>query len=418
LPAAQDMALRVMLFTNLQANLAYDVNNGFPGYTLPPHLVANIKRGLGRALELHPVNDYIAMCVQLLYRVKEVEEVLLMSETYPDIFAQYPLLQAMTGFIHTMLGNYEQALAYLHPLAVDPDNCKLPLVALSHMTCDYFLDKIPQWPVSFDSLETGTKDLPRLIDRLPRLEMVQPLAASERPVVFVACDTAYFFQHAMYLAYSLHERNAGKLDLHLHLYQPEQRVFDEIEGLRRRLPGLAIGVSAEQGPVPLADKRSYYATARFVRAWQILKQYRRELCIMDADALFNGDWDRFTARLAPQAELVLAMPETVPFWEKVLAGFIYCRPTPLAEQFLAKVAHFILRNVELNRVIWFTDQIALSACADRLAGNPALQRIDTGLVIDLQHNPDSLCWMVTTVKTGNPRYDAARERLGERYRPA
>jgi hypothetical protein len=234
--------------------------------------------------------------------------------------------------------------------------------------------------------------------------------------VFVACDTAYFFEHALHLAYSIHQTNASRLDLHLHLYSPDQRVLTEIDLLRKRLPGVSIGVSVEYGAVPLPYPPSYYATARFVRAYQILVQYRRELCMLDADALFNGNWDEFAARLNPQTELVLAAHESAPFWENVLGGFVYCKPTPLAEHFLAKVSQFILRNVERGSVIWFTDQIALSAC-DQLftADNPAVQHIDSRQVIDLQHRPDTLCWMVTTKKTGNPAYDAARERLSQRY---
>jgi hypothetical protein len=411
-----DMALRVMLFTILQANLACDVNNRFPGYTLPPGLVANIKRGLGRVLELHPTGDYIATCVQLLYRVKEIDEVLTLSETYPDIFARYPVLQAIMGFIHTMLGKHEQALAYLQPLAEDEQHHSLPLVALSHMTCQHRLGRVPQWPLNFDSFETDASDLPRLIDTLPRLQMAQPLSKRAAPVVFVACDTAYYFEHARYLAYSLHDSNLGKLDLHLHLYAPTPDVLADIELLRRQLPGLAIGVSLEDGPVPLAHAPSYYATARFARAYQVLRHYGRELVLMDADALFNGDWKTFQARLAPQTELALAVPGATPFWENVLAGFVYCSPTPLAEHFLAKVAQFILHNMELGRVIWFTDQVALSTADDLLvAGHPAVQRIDSREVIDLQHTPDSLCWMVTTTKTGHAHYDGARARLRKRY---
>jgi hypothetical protein len=342
--------------------------------------------------------------------------VLALSESYPDIFARYPVLQAIAGFIHTMLGNYGTALAWLQPLAEHDEHQALPLVGLSHMTCQHRLGKVPQWPLNFDSIGADSGDLPRLIETLPALRMVQPLAATPRPVVFVACDTAYYFEHARYLAYSLHETNAGKLDLHLHLYSPAPDVLADIDLLRTQLPGLAIGVSLEDGPVPMTHAPSYYATARFARAWQVLRHYRCELVTMDADALFNGDWEAFKAGLAPGTELALAAPGASPFWEKILAGFIYCAPTPLAEHFLAKVSQFILHNMELGRVIWFTDQIALSACDDLLVGaNPAVQHIDSRAVIDLQHTPGSLCWMVTATKTGHARYDAARARLRKRY---
>jgi hypothetical protein len=416
LPADQDLALRLMLVTILQANLASDANNRFPDYTLPPHIVANIKRSLSRVLTLHPATPYIVICVQLLYRIKELDEVIELSETYPEIFAKYTVLQAIAGFIHTMLGNYAKGLEYLQPLAEHPTHRTVPLVGLSFMTCQHFLGQVPEWPLAFDSLNTDTADLPRLIGQLPPIAMIEPLASTPRPVVFVACDTAYFFQHALHLAYSIHASNAGRLDLHLHLYSPEQSVFAEIGLLRERLPGLSIGVSAEYGAVPMDHLPSYYATARFVRAYQIMGHYRSELCIMDADALFNGDWAEFKARLKPQTELVLACPDMSPFWEHVLGGFIYCKPAPVAEHFLAKVAQFILRNMELKSVVWFTDQVALSACDNLFtANNPAVQHIDSQRLIDLQFAPDALCWVVTTRKTGNPLYDEARERLSRRY---
>lgn len=416
LPDQEDLALRLMLFTIVQANLAADVNNRYPDYTLPDSLAASIKRGLGRVLELHPAGGYVAICVQLLYRIKEVDEVLFMLESYPDIVARYPTLQAIAGFVHMMLGSHARAMAYLQPLAEHPTQRNFPLIGLSYMTCQHHLGTVPEWPLAFDSLRADGADLARLIGTLPDIEMIKPLAATPRPVVFVACDSVYFMEHARHLAYSIHATNAGKLDLHLHLYSPSAQVLDEIEALRWRLPGLEIGVSAEYGPAPLAHAPAYYATARFVRAYQIMQRYRCDLCLMDADALVNGDWDRFTAQIGPQTELVLARPHAAPFWEQVLAGFVYCRPTPLAEDFLARVSHFILRNVELGNTLWFTDQVALSAW-DSLYGatNPAVLHVDARDVIDLQHTPHSLCWMVTTRKTGNPAYDAARARLDQRY---
>jgi hypothetical protein len=416
LPDNEDLALRLMLFTIVQANLASDVNNRYPDYTLPEGVAAAIKRSLGRVLELHPAGDYAAICVQLLYRIKEIDEVLSMSESYPDLFASYPVLQSIAGFIHTMLGNHDTAMAYLGPLAEHPTLRNLPLVGLSHMTCLHHLGQVPQWPLSFDSFAADTDELQGLVRSLPAMEMIKPLPSTPKPVVFVACDNVYFMEHARFLAYSIHATNAGKLDLHLHLYSPSPAVLREIELLRQRLPGMAIGVSAEYGPVPLAHAPSYYATARFVRAWQIMQRYRCTLCLMDADALFNGDWERFRATVGGQAELVLARPQAAPFWEHVAAGFVLCRPTPLGEHFLAKVSQFILRNYALQQSVWFTDQVALSAY-DSLFGadNAAIVHIDSRQVIDLQHTPDSLCWMVTTRKTGNPAYDAAKARLWQRY---
>jgi len=416
LPDEQDLALRLMLFTIVQANLASDINNRYPDYTLPEGVAAGIKRSLGRVLELHPTGDYIAICVQLLYRIKEVDEVLFMAESYPDTFAHYPVLQAIAGFINMMLGRYEKALAYLQPLAEHPTQRNFPLIGLAYMTCQHHLGQVPQWPLSFDSFAADTSDLPRLIGMLPSMEIIHPLPASGRTVVFVACDSVYFREHARHLAYSIHASNVGELDLHLHLYSPTPADLDEIASLRQRLPGLAIGVSAEYGPVPLNHAPSYYATARFARAWQIMQRYQRALCLMDADALLNGDWERFIVQVGPQAELVLARPHAAPFWEQVLAGFVYCQPTLLAEHFLAKVSQFILRNFELGQAVWFTDQVALSAW-DSLFGadNPAIVHIDAREVIDLQHTPASLCWMVTTRKTGNRAYDEARARLTQRY---
>lgn len=419
LSAEHQLALRMALFTILQANLASDHNNNFPNHTLPPDIVVNIKRGLSRVLELHPTADYIALSVQLLYRVKEIEEVISLAESYPDIFARYPILQAIIGFIHTMLGNHEQAVSYLDPVARTLDDRSLMVTSLSLMTSQYFLGQTPDWPLCFASLGQTPDALEQLIGQLPAFEMVQALQATSRPVVFIACDTGYFMEHARHLAYSLHATNVGKLDLHLHLYFPAPEVFDEVERLRERLPGLAIGVSIEQGPAPTSNLYAYYATARFVRAYQVLQHYRCALCMMDADALFNGDWDEFMHSLPTETELVLATTDAAPFWERILGGFAYCRPTPHAERFLSRVAGFIAHNIVQDKLVWFTDQVALSACADRDAReNAPTYHIDYRKVIDLKHTSQSLCWMVTTKKTGNREYDEARARLERRYASA
>jgi hypothetical protein len=414
--AEHELAFKLLLFTIVQANLASDCNNTYPEQTLPPNVAASIKRSLGRVLELHPANEYVVVCVQLLYRINEIEEVINLLESYPDVFANYPAVQALYGFIHTMFGNYAEGLRYLEPLGKLAPSARPPLVDLSLMTCQHFLGMRPEAPLSFGSLDEDSAELPRHIDKLARLNMIQPLESTPRPVVFVACDPNYFFKHACYLAYSIHATNVGKLDLHLHLYAPTPEVFREIERLRTRLAGLSIGVSAEYGPAPTRNPGSYYATARFIRAWQVLNHYQCEMCMMDADALFNGDWDAFTTKLPAGTEMVLARSSDSPFWERILAGFLYLKPAPLSKEFLGRVAQFILYNLERGKVIWFTDQIALSACDDLFTAEAsAVCHIDYEVVIDTRHLPDTLCWMVTTRKTGHPQYDQARRRLELSY---
>lgn len=416
LPENEDLALRLMLFTILQANLAGEYNNRYPDFTLPDPVIANIKRGIARVLELHPHHDYIVVGVQLLFRIKEVEEVLALSEDYADIFAHYPMLRLVAGFTHTMLGNYEKALDYLQPLIDNPVTRNLPHAAMSMLTCQFKLGQMPRWPLDLSSLEGGTDQLEELRKLLPVMEMTAPLAETARPVVFVACDTGYFFEHAVLLAYSLHATNAGRLDLHLHLYSPEQRVFAEIERLRARLPGLAIGVSVEFGSPVGNDRGTYYATARFVRAWEVMERYGCELCMVDADALFNTSWDAFRALVGEHTELALACPAHAPFWEQVVAGFVWCRPTALAREFLARVAQLILHNMERGLLVWFADQVALSSVDSLFVeDDPAVAHLDADRVIDVRFGDQALLWAVTTRKKGNPRYDAARARLQRQY---
>lgn len=417
LPAQHDLALRLMLFTILQANLAANANNRFIDYTLPPGFANNIGNALVRIHSLHSHDAYLMDSVQILYRINMLDAVLTISETHPELFKKYANLQAILGFIHTMLGDHEKALQYLTPLVAHQTNRNLPLVGLSFMTCQYFLGQTPEWPLTFESLKSDISTLPSQISKLPPMKIIQPLPESlSCPIIFAACNDAYFFQHAVYLAHSIHDSNPGKIALHLHLYSPNKSVLTEIDLLRKRLPNLPIGVSVEYCDTAICNTGVYYATARFVRAYELLRHYKKELCIMDVDALINSTWDKFTAHLDAQTELVLARPKTAPFWEQVIAGFLYCKATPKAEHYLAKVAQFILENMEQQKAIWFTDQIALSACNEEFMKNePSVKHIDSELLMDIHHSPHAFSWAVTTIKNGNPRYDAAREKLGQKY---
>ena len=417
IPPEHDRALRLMLLTIVQTNLIVDQNNRFINYTPHPDFLSNIKNAISRVLQLHNCDEFLMISVQLLYRINAIEEVLALSETAPEVFRKYANLQVIIGFIHTALGNYETAMRHLSPLVAHPTHRDLSLVGKSFMTCQYFLGQNPSWPLTFKSLKWGIDTLPRQIQNLPPLEIVQPLPDSlECPIIFVACDEAYFFEHALYLAYSIHETNAGKVALHLHLFSPKASVLDEIDLLRERLPGLQIGVSVEYCDALKCHPVVYYSTVRFVRAYQLLLHYDKEMCMMDADSLVNQSWDSFATLLDSQTEIILARSKMAPFWEKVIATFLYCKATPKGKFFMAKVSQFILQNIEEDKAIWFTDQIALSVCNDSFIKNDSsVKQIDSKLLIDFRHGHEAFCWGVTTIKTGPSPYESARVRLRQKY---
>jgi hypothetical protein len=420
LPAEQDCAMRLMLFAILQANQASVANNRYLDYIVPDSVSAAMRDALARILALHRCYDYFVNSIQLLYRMNMIEDVLGFMRSQAELFEGSAALRAIAGFIETSCGNYREGLRYLGPLGAGQGGRALPQVAaLARMTCEYRLGAQPEWPLRFDALDAEAARFERELGMLAPMCMLQPLAADgKEPVVFVACDDAYFSEHARHLAYSLHRTNGAALALHLHLYSPGAETFAQLERLRAQLPGLAIGVSTEDGPLPIANRVTYYATARFVRARQALAHYRRDLCIVDADALFRQPWERFASLAGAGAEVVLACPQAVPFWEQVLAGFVYCRDTPLGRAFLGKAAGFILTNLVDGREIWFADQVALSVCADRMRDAGAIRRVDSALLIDMAHRDEALCWAVTTRKESHPAYNRAREELARHYENA
>lgn len=246
LPAGHDRALRLMLFAILQANACTDANNRYRDHIVPERLADSMRGALGRILGLHRCYEYFIDAVQLLYRMNLLEDVDAFMADHPDLFAGDATLRAIAGFIETGCGNYAAGLAHLDPLVAGPGREGLPLVAaLSHMTCAYRLGALPDWPLRFDALAAGPDRFARELALLPELRMLQPLPEGAGPVVFVACDDGYFAEHARHLACSLHAANGSPPALHLHLYSPGAATLAVIDTLRARLPGLAIGVSAE-----------------------------------------------------------------------------------------------------------------------------------------------------------------------------
>ena len=173
------------------------------------------------------------------------------------------------------------------------------------------------------------------------------------PVVFAACDSKYYMEHAPALVASCDK--VGK-DLHIHIVNP----LPETEALTKKMQdrvSIKYTVTTEEVNLETLfphEIRAFYASLRFLVAPTILQSARRML-IVDIDCMVMNDFDFPFKPLGyfPRESL----PGTVG-WEaegtKVAAGAVYYDADAYH---IADQVKDMLKELPYQ---WFNDQIALS----------------------------------------------------------
>jgi hypothetical protein len=216
------------------------------------------------------------------------------------------------------------------------------------------------------------------------------------PVVFAACDSAYFIEHGPAFVYSADD--VGK-DVHIHVVNPTDEVLSLAGVLnsttKSRFTITFNDLEMFQHPFNGNDGmiRTYYACLRFLVAPTIL-QHAGKVLILDIDGVIMNEFDFPTKFLGyfPREPL-----DGTQGWEqegtRVAAGAVYYDKSAMP---VAKAVAEEMSEMELK---WFADQIALS-------------RVLGGLPKDQVHHFDSqfMDWEFiegTTIWTGKgPRkYD-------------
>lgn len=186
----------------------------------------------------------------------------------------------------------------------------------------------------------------------------------EGPVLLVSCDPRYCRLFLGPLIESLDAAEHSPPCVHLHLIGDEPGLIERIGHFRSRYPGLRLVVSAESDPAGLDDaqRRVYYACARFLVLRRLLERYRCPIFVVDVDAVFRGGLAD-VARAAQGADLGLYLrrPQRI-VWTNVAAGRFLVNPTLGAGAYLRMVEAYIRRAVRKRRMDWFLDQVALYCC--------------------------------------------------------
>jgi len=180
------------------------------------------------------------------------------------------------------------------------------------------------------------------------------------PVVFAACDSKYFLEHAPSFIYSATDH---KFDVHIHIVNPTNDVLS-LAAILSSTTHKRVTYSFHDfafNDFDSEQERAYYACTRFAVAPHVLKTANKVM-ILDIDCLIMNDFEfpDLPVGYFPRKGEVDAANN----WErqgmKVAAGAVYYNIDAL------NVAEAVSATIEGLPVRWFNDQIALSHIIDQL----------------------------------------------------
>jgi hypothetical protein len=228
------------------------------------------------------------------------------------------------------------------------------------------------------------------------------------PVVFAACDSKYFLEHAAPLIYSASE--IGKKDVHVHVVNPTEEVLALAKVINDKTTQ---HVSYTYNDLEFGEEwtpemiRAYYASLRFLVAPHLLNCCGAML-IVDVDCLIMQEFDYPTKPIGffPRESL----PGTVG-WEaegtKVAAGVVYYHIDAM------EVAATVAEELSKLPLQWFNDQIALSKTFARVDNKNAFQYFDNQFM-DWEFIEGTTIWTGKGPrKYDNPTYIAKKKEFAE-----
>lgn len=198
-----------------------------------------------------------------------------------------------------------------------------------------------------------------MIGRLPKVVYeVEPPKTERRVQFFVSADPRYFFDHATYLIRSI-DRYAPRNAIHFHIINPTPEVASSLAKLRSSLAATYLSSSVEHfgfGDLPKSFKAPYCASVRFVRIYQFMLRYPRDILSLDADSLVRGPVGAIRT-VARDADLVLVTRPGEPRakW-RVATGTVYFKSNLRVLRYLRAVSAVIAEALVKHDARWYLDQ--------------------------------------------------------------
>jgi hypothetical protein len=230
----------------------------------------------------------------------------------------------------------------------------------------------------------------------------------EYPVVFSACDSKYFLEHAP--AFIASAESIGK-DVHIHIYDPTSEaiaMFLNIKTFQDLKIKLTLSFSASvQNFKSHNEYRTYCACIRFVALPELLK-FAKKVMTLDIDCLMMKEFNFPEKSIGYFSREPL---EGTVGWEKegtkVLASAIYFDERAI--EFTQKIKERITQGP----LLWFLDQVAISEVLSN--SDVDAEHFDTQF-LDSEFNEDSIIWNGKGPrKYDNVRYVAKKNEFASRF---
>jgi tetratricopeptide (TPR) repeat protein len=227
-------------------------------------------------------------------------------------------------------------------------------------------------------------------------EVTLPKSAAERVTVFVCMDTNYCQLYLPSLASSI-AANSPETNLHVHLVDPDEDALARLKAVEKMLgpDRFSHGFEApELKNFDLEQRKTYFASIRFVRLAELMRAAPGTYFVMDADNIVRGDLG-IARSLTRRADVLIRNRFSIEPHLAVAACGILLADSDATHDFMDRTAGYILDAFYTRHVAWYLDQIALTYALKGQPSEPRLalkvEQLSTTL-LDWDFAQESLVW--------------------------
>lgn len=188
-----------------------------------------------------------------------------------------------------------------------------------------------------------------------KIDILKKAENNNTPIILISCDYGYFIA---YFEKTYNKLLKININFHIHIIKPKEISNEEI---LKHIKNTKIGISVESESKEereYKNRKTYYATARYLILKDILKIYQCSILISDIDIEYNRPFEPGFFEIKND-EIALYTNKSFLPWTKIQAGFNLFGKDTFDSEFLTKLTLFLTFCLNTKRDGWMLDQTAL-----------------------------------------------------------